>query len=572
MRRTTAFAIALWLISNAAFAKISLPAIFGDNMVLQRGIKVPVYGWGDAGEPVTVDFMGKTYKTTTGADGKWSIKLGTYKAGGPYQMHIKGNSTDITYSNILIGDVWLASGQSNMEFGIQTEKHGADAIAKATDNQIHFFYVPMNLSLNPVYDIVPQSPASPNGKWLVCSPQILADPHFAWHGFSAVGLYFAEQLRKSEKVPMGMIGSYRGGTPVQGWISIEGLKQGPQDPMITRYVDTHQRSIDNFDEATKTYPQRLAAYQDSLKVWNAEVGNAYSQTLKQWEQDVAKAKANNQPAPVRPKPSKPAPVAPVDPLGGYQSPTLCYNGVIAPLVGYGLKGVIWYQGETNGDGMGDAVEYKDLFPKMILDWRAKWGLGDFPFLYMQLPNFRAAATTPSQGNWPWVREGQAKTLSVPNTGMATITDAGVATDVHPTNKLVPGNRLALVAQNKVYGHKVVASGPVYKSMKVEGNKIIISFNEVHKGLTAASLVGDDVIPSDTKELNGFGIAGDDHKFYWAKATITGHTVTVWADEVPNPQAVRYNWADNPPGNLYNKNGLPAGPFRTDNWPPFDHNK
>jgi sialate O-acetylesterase len=259
-------------------------------------------------------------------------------------------------------------------------------------------------------------------------------------------------------------------------------------------------------------------------------------------------------------------------LGGYQSPTLCYNGVIAPLVGYGIKGAIWYQGESNGDRMNDAIEYKDLFPRMINDWRAKWGLGDFPFLYVQLPNFRNAAVTPSQDSWPWVREGQVKTLSLPNTGMVTIIDAGVANDVHPTNKLVPGNRLALVAQHKVYGRKVVASGPVYKSMEVEGNKIIISFDEIQKGLTAAALVDDNVVNADTKELKGFGIAGDDHKFYWAKALITGNTVTVWADEVPNPVAVRYDWADNPPGNLYNKNGLPAGPFRTDDWPPFDHNK
>jgi sialate O-acetylesterase len=569
MKKITSFAIVLWLISSVALATVKLPAIFGDNMVLQRGIPVPVYGWADAGEQVTVDFMGKSYKTTTGTDGKWTMKLGSYKAGGPYQMHIKGNNTDITYNNILIGDVWLASGQSNMEFGIQTEKHHADAIANATDNQIHFFYVPMNLSLNPVYDIVKQPSGSPNGKWLVCSPEVLADPHFAWHGFSAVGLYFAEQLRKSEKVPVGMIGSYRGGTPVQGWISPDGLKQ---EPAFTRYVDTRQRLVDNFDEATKTYPQRKAAYQDSLKVWNTEVGDAYNQTLKQWEQDVATAKANNQPVPVRPKPSRPAPVAPADPLGGYQSPTLCYNGVIAPLVGYGIKGAIWYQGESNGDRMNDAIEYKDLFPRMINDWRAKWGLGDFPFLYVQLPNFRNAAVTPSQDSWPWVREGQVKTLSLPNTGMVTIIDAGVANDVHPTNKLVPGNRLALVAQHKVYGRKVVASGPVYKSMEVEGNKIIISFDEIQKGLTAAALVDDNVVNADTKELKGFGIAGDDHKFYWAKALITGNTVTVWADEVPNPVAVRYDWADNPPGNLYNKNGLPAGPFRTDDWPPFDHNK
>jgi sialate O-acetylesterase len=569
MKKITSFVIILWLISNAAFAAIKLPAIFGDNMVLQRGIPVPVYGWADAGEQVTIDFKGKTYKTITGADGKWTMKLGSYKAGGPYQMHITGNNTDITYTNILVGDVWLASGQSNMEFGIQTEKHATDAIANATDNQIHFFYVPMNLSLNPVYDIVKQSSDSPNGKWLVCSPQVLANPRFAWHGFSAVGFYFAAQLRKSEKVPMGMIGSYRGGTPVQAWISVEGLKQ---EPAFTRYADKHQWLADRFDEATRTYPHRQELYRDSLKIWNAEVGNDYNQTLKQWEKDAAAAKANNQTAPPRPKPSRPAPIQPADPLGGYQSPTVCYNGVIAPLVGYGIKGVIWYQGETNGDGLNDAIQYKDLFPRMITDWRASWGLGNFPFLFMQLPNFRLPAVTPSQDNWPWVREGQEKTLALPNTGMATIIDAGEAITVHPTNKLVPGNRLALVARNKVYGEKITASGPVYKSMKIVDGKVVINFDEVHKGLVVASLVGDEVVNSDTKELKGFGIAGPDHKFYWARVIIKRNSVIVWADEVPNPTAVRYNWADNPPGNLYNKDGLPARPFRTDDWPPFDHNK
>lgn len=572
MKKVLSFLIALSCATSFAFANVTLPAIFGDNMVLQRGIKVPVYGWADAGSQISVDFMGKTYTATTGTDGKWSLKLGTYKAGGPYQMHIKGNNSDITYSNILIGDVWLASGQSNMEFGIQTEKHGADAIAKATDDQIHFFYVPMNLSLMPVYDIVKQSPDYPNGKWLVCSPQVLADPRFAWHGYSAVGLYFAEQLRKSEKVPMGMIGSYRGGTPVQGWISNEGLKQGPSDPTITKYADTHQRLVDNFEQATKTYPHRMDAYRDSLKTWNTEVGDAFNASVKQWEKEVATAKAANQPAPARPKPSRPAPIYPADPLGGYQSPTLCYNGVIAPLVGYGIKGVIWYQGESNGDRLSDAAEYQDLFPRMISDWRAKWGLGDFPFLFMELPNFRNAATTPSQDNWPWVRDGQEKTLALANTGMANVIDAGDPLDIHPVNKLVPGNRLALVALNKVYGRKITASGPLYKSMKIEGNKIIISFDEVHKGLTAGALVGDDVVNNDTKELKGFGIAGDDHKFYWAKATLQGNNVIVWADEVKNPTAVRYDWADNPQGNLYNKDGLPARPFRTDNWPPFDHNQ
>jgi sialate O-acetylesterase len=563
MKRLLTFAFVVLLSFNAAFAQFKLPAIFGDNMVLQRKINVPIYGWADVGEQVQVNFMGKTYKTITGADGKWSVKLGSYKAGGPYEMHVSGKTASVTYKNILIGEVWLASGQSNMEFGIQTEKHGKEAIANATDGLIHFFYVPMALSLTPIYDIPKQPADSPNGKWLVCSPEVLANPNFAWHGFSAVGFYFAEQLRKSTGVPVGMIGSYRGGTPAQSWITEEGLKQAPA---FTKYVDAYKKLVDNFESSTASYPARMKLYNDLIKTWDAEVGKPFNDTLKKWTANVAQAKAAGKPELPRPKPSRPAPDYPVDPLGGYQSPTICFNGVIEPLVGYGIKGVIWYQGESNGDRLEDAVEYKDLFPRMINDWRRVWGIGDFAFLFMELPNFRQPAVMPSDGNWPWVRDAQAKTLALANTGMPTIIDAGDQYDIHPTNKLVPGNRLALVARHKVYGESVVASGPVYKSMKIDGNKIIISFDEIKKGLAPGSLVGDDVVTTDGTELKGFGIAGADHVFVWAKAVIKGKKVEVTADNVINPEAVRYNWADNPPGNLYNKNGLPARPFRTDDWP------
>ncbi|MFD2147683.1 sialate O-acetylesterase [Mucilaginibacter antarcticus] len=246
---------------------------------------------------------------------------------------------------------------------------------------------------------------------------------------------------------------------------------------------------------------------------------------------------------------------------------MCFNGVIAPIVGYGIKGVIWYQGESNADSFKDAVEYKDLFPRMITNWRDEWGQGDFPFLYVQLPNFRAAAITPSSGNWPWLREAQEKTLSLPNTGMAVITDAGEAMDIHPSDKSDPGNRLGLVALHDIYGKKVVASGPVYKSMKVDGNKIIISFDDIHKGLIIGRPNADGIVNNSPAELKGFGIAGADHKFVWAKAVMKGNKIIVYADGITIPEAVRYNWADNPPGNLYNKDGLPARPFRTDSWAP-----
>lgn len=559
------YVFVLLLCSNIASAKFYLSPIFGDNMVLQRGMHVPVYGTADAGEKIEVAFRGKTYNAIAGADGKWSLKLGSYKAGGPYEMKLTHGGETLNFTNILIGEVWVASGQSNMEFGIQTDSHAKDAIANATDRQIHLFYVPMTLSLQPVYEMPVASAASQNARWVVCSPEVLAAPQFAWHGFSAVGYYFATHIRKSTGAPVGMIATYKGGTPAQSWMTKSGLEKSPA---FTKYVDKYNLLVANYESAKASYPQRQALYRDSLKIWDTEVGAAFNETLKQWNTDVLAAKAANQTPPPRPKPSRPAPINPVDPLGGYQSPTLCYNGGIVPVLGYGIKGVIWYQGESNGDGFKDAVEYKDLFPRMITNWREEWGQGDFPFLYMQLPNFRQAAVTPSENNWPWVREAQQKTLSLANTGMAVVTDAGEALNIHPANKLVPANRLALVARKEIYKEKVVAYGPVYKSMKVDGNQIIISFDEVHKGLTTGSLAGDEVVFTDGAELKGFGIAGADHKFAWAKAVISGNKIIVTSDAVASPEAVRYNWADNPPGNLYNKDSLPAGPFRTDDWKPL----
>jgi sialate O-acetylesterase len=530
-------------------AQVTLPKIFGDHMILQRNMNVPIYGWAAVGEKIKVDFMGKSFYAITGANGKWLVKLGRYSAGGPYEMHIQGRSTQLNYKDILLGDVWLASGQSNMEYGLQTEKHGAETISKANDSLIHVFYVPVTLSLRPTDKLPPNVVGSPNGRWVVCSPEAMANPELGWHGITAVGYYFAQQIRKATGVPVGLIGSYRGATPAQAWISEDGLKQ---EPACEKYANAHQKLIDIYGPGKATYSKKLALYQDSLK---------------QWEADSAKARSAGLPLKPRPLISKRAPTTPLDPLDCINSPTVCYNGMIAPLVGYGIKGVIWYQGEGNGNTFADATGYQQLFTSMIRDWRHQWRQGNFAFLFVQLPNWRAPAKTPSEGYWPLLREGQQLTSkALANTGMAVITDAGDAVNIHPTNKLIPGNRLALVALHKIYGEKIVSSGPVYQSMKIKGNKIIVKFKEVNRGLMSAMLIGDSVINTNSRELNGFGISGEDHKFVWAKANIKGNTVVVSSDAIANPKAVRYNWADNPPGNLYNKNGLPANPFRSDNWP------
>ena len=553
-----AFWCVLFLLNyGLANASIKLPAIFGDNMVLQRKMNVPIWGWANPGEKIQIFFEHKIFKTITGSDGKWSTKLNSYKAGGPYQMTIKGDKEEILIKNIVIGDVWVASGQSNMEFPIQKELHGAETIEKASDTLIHLFFVPLGFKLQPQDDIVSLSAGSFNGKWVVCTREMLGSDQWASHGFSAVGYYFASQIRLHEKCPVGIIGSYVGGTPAQSWISIDGLKK---DTTFNDYVTKHQELVDHLDEAKASYPQKEMAYKEALKQWNEEVGKNFETINKQWAIDAAEAKAKGLPIPAQPKPSRPMPQVPQAPEGGYYAPGNLYNAMIAPFVHYGITGVIWYQGEGNGNYLDVAVKYKHLFPLLIRDWRNNWQQGDFAFLFVQIANYHATAITPSEGFWPWVREGQLKALSLPKTGMAVTTDLGEAKDIHPKNKQDVALRLSLAARHVVYGENLVFSGPIFKSMKTEGNKIRLSFSNVGGGLITGKL-------PQLEDLKGFGIAGSDQKFVWAKAVIEGNEILVSADGITNPTAVRYNWADNPFGNLYNKDGLPASPFRTDNWVP-----
>jgi sialate O-acetylesterase len=514
--------------SGYIHSAIRLPAIIGDNMVLQNNVKLPVWGWATAGSTITVEFKNKQYTTVTKTNGKWLVTLNATQAGGPYQMSLNGDGSRLTLQNILVGEVWLASGQSNMELGIQLDTRGTDAIAHATDSLIHFFYTPMGSSLWPQEELA-TIPAGwlNNGRWLVCSPKLLSE-NWGWAGFSAVGYYFAKEIRHSTGRPVGIIGSYKGGTPAQAWVSITGLQQ---DSALAHYVTIHQKLLAGYDEKQKVYLQQQASYETALKEWNTDK-------------------------------SKPRPQAPAPPDGGYNAPANLFNAKIAPLIPYAIKGVIWYQGESNGDRSTDAHEYVTLFPRLVTDWRQKWNQGNFPFLFVQLPNYKAPAKTPSEGNWPWIREAQLKTLSLPHTGMAVIIDLGDAADIHPKDKYDVGARLALVARQVAYHEKVVYSGPVYESMKIKENEIILHFSHTGKGLVIGSAPGITVSP----ELKGFGIAGADKKFVWAKARIEGNTVIVSGETVKNPVAVRYAWADNPPANLYNKEGLPASPFRTDNWP------
>jgi sialate O-acetylesterase len=359
-----------------------------------------------------------------------------------------------------------------------------------------------------------------------------------------------------------LIGSYWSGTLAQAWISPSGLQK---DPLFAKYVTGYQKTVANYPKAKEDYPAALAAFQDQMRQWNETVSPIYNAAVKQWQDAAAQAKASGQPEPPKPPPSTPMPRAPDLPEGAPSTPTVLYNGMIAPLIPYAIKGTIWYQGEANTS---NGLEYRTLFPRMISDWREKWNEGDFPFLFVQLPNYMAAQKAPSEGGWAYLREAQLKTLALPNTGMAVTIDIGDGSNLHPVDKIDVGLRLALAAKHVAYGQDLVYSGPIYDSMKIEGNKIRLTFKETGSGLQMSTPPWTPTgvpVPAPT-ELTGFAIAGADQKWVWAKARIDGNTVVVSSDQVASPVAVRYGWASNPPCNLYNKEGLPASPFRTDDWP------
>ncbi|MDR2463196.1 MAG: sialate O-acetylesterase, partial [Verrucomicrobiales bacterium] len=354
----------------------------------------------------------------------------------------------------------------------------------------------------------------------------------------------ARELRRERDVPVGMIGAYKGGTPAESWTSVSGLGK---EALLAGYLAERQKVEDNFAERQEQFPRLQAEFQAAMKEWNAA-------------SDEAK-KSGAQP-PRRPN-------APPSPDGGFGTPGNLFNGMIAPLTPFAMRGVIWYQGESNGDHFQEAVLYKALFKRMILDWREAWGREELAFLFVELANFIASKQEPEGGVWPWVRDGQRAALALPMTGMASAIDIGNATDIHPLDKVDVGVRLALAARRVAYGEKIVDSGPVYDSLRVEGNKIRLMFTSVGGGLVIGvpPWAPDGKIPSPSAELRGFVIAAADGKFVPAKAVIEGGTVVVSADGVSQPAAVRYNWADNPKGNLYNREGLPAPAFRTDEWAP-----
>lgn len=459
--------------SDVASARIILSPLFSDNMVLQQKDNVALWGRSETNKNIiiTTSWNNRTYRTKADATGNWKIKVCTPKAGGPYKISFN-DGEEFVLQNILIGEVWICSGQSNMEMPVDGSsgriENYQEELAAANYPNIRLLKVEKSTSTQPL------SEAHFNTGWQACSSKTVSD-------FSAVAYFFARDIQKHHNIPIGLIQSAYSGSPAESWVSGPSLK-------------------------------KMKDYDSLVDIISSAPGSPENAHI----------------------------------------PTVLYNAMIHPLVPYNIRGVIWYQGEGNA---AKAYQYQTLFPLLINDWRQQWGKKKLPFYFVQLANFKELQTSPGESDWAELREAQLKTLALPETGMAVAIDLGEEKDIHPRNKKDVGLRLARIARANVYKEKIPYSGPIYKSHRIVGNKIIISFTHFSGGLKI----------KDDNTLRGFAIAGADKKFHWAKAEIKGDKVIVWADQVSRPAAVRYAWAINPVFNLYNGAGLPASPFRTDNW-------
>ena len=629
-------------------ANVKLPSIVSDGMVLQRDTKLIIWGWASPGEKVQVKFNKKSVSTTTDSEGSWKITLPPMKAGGPYSMEVKGNNT-IIINNILLGDVWFCSGQSNMVINMERVKEKfPDDIASANFPEIRNFFIPTASDVTSVHKELPAS------KWISSSPENVL-------GFGAVTFFFARSIYNEYKIPIGIINSSVGGTPIEAWTSEEGLKEFPQlmlrieklkdtaylNPILRsagRNSGTSTESVSGTWNMDKGLSGPIPWYDVSYlpegwqKYWLP--GYWEDQGVRGLNGIVWFRKEINVPESLTGKPAKlflgrivdadnvyvngvlsgsvtyqypprrynlPAGLLkpgknlivvrvtnnsgkggfvpdkpyylvaagdsidlrgewlykvgqvfmPVTPESGtgfktismQNEPTGLYNTMVAPLINFRVKGILWYQGEANTN---KPAEYHQLLAALINDWRKKWQQGPIPFIFVQLPNFMEVQYLPSESKWAELRSGQLKSLSVTNTAMAVTIDAGEWNDIHPLEKKVVGERLAMAARKLAYGdEKIVYSGPLFRSSVKEADSIIIEFDHIGSGL---KIKGGD-------ELNQFAIAAADRKFVWAEAKIDNNRVVVWSDEIKDPGWVRYAWADNPAGaNLYNIEGLPASPF------------
>ena len=500
---------ALLACPGPAPADVKPHVLFTDGAVLQRDVPVPIWGTADDGEKVTVKFQGQEVETTA-KDGKWLVKLAALKAGGPSTLTIEGKNK-VEVVDVLVGEVWICSGQSNMEWTLARAAEAQAALAKADDPMLRLYSVPKAVSDEPL-DTIQRKESPGQRAWLSSDAESAAK-------FSAVGYFFGRDLRKALGVPVGLIHTSWGGTASETWTSKRTLEA---DPAFKGLLDDYQKALARYPAAKEKFEADQAEHRKR----------------------VAQAKADGKTPPTAPR----APVGPNSPHAAG-----LYNAMIAPLVPYAIRGSIWYQGEAN---VGRAFQYRTLFPAMIKDWRENWGQGDFPFLLVQLAPYQKIVDEPTDSALAELREAQLMATHVlPKVGMAVITDVGEENDIHPKKKEPVGGRLAVAARAIVYGEDVVGSGPEYIGNSVKENRVTLRFKNVGKGLVAKG-----------GPLKGFAIAGEDRKFVKAEAEIEGDAVVVHSDEVEKPVAVRFGWANFPVVNLWNEDGLPATPFRTDDFP------
>lgn len=635
--------VAYILITTTAFCQVKLPKLISNGMVLQRDAKIKIWGWSAPNEKIAIDFINKKYKIKANDKGEWELQLGTLKAGGPYTMKISA-SNSIQIDDILIGDVWLCSGQSNMAMTIgQVKELYENEIANSENKLIRNFEVPRE------YEFNVQRTDLNGGSWNLANPTNVLK-------FSAAAYFFAKELYAKYKIPIGMINSSYGGTPIHAWLSEEALKPFPvsyaeieslKNPDFVKSIENKDLELEKkwnatlllndegsatkgnwASNSTKTQDwqeakipglwngtsldkvngvvwykkeidvaKQIASSETILKLgtmmgadstyvngifvgstkdqWSSRKYGVLANTFVEGKNTITvrlvKTRGNGgfveglryelitNDGPLELSGTWQYKIgAKLDALPNAVNlrwkPTALHNSMIQPLKKYTVKGAIWYQGEGNA---GKPKEYAQLLPTLIGEWRSVFNNPNMPFLYVQLPNYMAIKDLPSESNWALLRESQLKTLSVPNTGMATTIDVGEWNDIHPHKKKEVGTRLALVAQNLVYGDsKVVGYGPKYESMQIEKDKIILSFSTFGSAMQ---------FKGEGTHTN-FAIAGEDKKFVWAEAKIENGKITVWSKEIPNPVAVRYAWSDNPDGvKLFNTEGLPASPFRTDSW-------
>ncbi len=509
MRSSSLLAVLLLALASQAQAELKLPAIISDHMVLQQNQANPIWGWDAPGTKVTVSFAGNDYPATAGADGKWSVKLAPQPANATAQTLTVTGSSKREIADVLIGEVWICAGQSNMEWKLAGDWNGdLEALASKHPN-IRLITVPRVGTQELQNDF--------QGQWKAATPDVTLP-------FSAVGFLFGRYIHEILNVPVGLINNAWGGSAAEAWVRRASLEADPRFRSVVESTVNREEDI-----------QSGAARAD------------YEKNLAEWKLAEAAAKAENKPAPI-------APASPDHWLAGNARPGNIFSGVVNPTLGFGIHGVIWYQGEANA---GRAAGYRDLFPFLIEQWRKEQGQGDFPFYWVQLADYLAEQPAPGESKWAELREAQTLSMRVPHTGQAVIIDLGEGKDIHPRNKHDVAARLARWALVKDYGMTLPYRSPELKESVVQGNKVVVTLD----------CFGSEARAFDVQEARGFAICGADKVWHPAKGKIIGKDqIEVWSDDVAAPTFVRYAWADNPVCNLYSKDGLPVTPFRTDDFP------